>query len=119
MVIGHQRLGHRDEIPGLVPEKAGGLDHPLQLLPAGARQRPGVGVAAEQGRGHQVHARVGTLGRKDRRDQELVGVAVVQRAPGVGVEPLQPVENLGHAALGREPRGRAARRTGGSPGARA
>ena len=80
----------------------------LHVLRRGARPaRPAVGIAREErGRDH-VHALVRALGGEDGRGHQLVGVAVVQRAGGLGMRLLEDVEDLARRA--RAPRRRAAR----------
>ena len=68
-------------------EEAGGLDLRLELRGRRPRQRACVGVAAEERRRDLVDALVGALRRKDRRDEQLVGVREVELGVGVGMLP--------------------------------
>ena len=72
-------------LPGLVLVEAGGADQLLDLVGPGDGQVLGRRVPGEQRRGHHVHPGVGALRRQDGRGQQLVGVAVVELAAGVGV----------------------------------
>ena len=47
------------------------------------------GVAGKKCRGHQIHPCIGTLGRQPHGKQQLIVLAVVQRALCIGVQGLQ------------------------------
>ena len=65
-------------------------DQGLDLFQARRRQRARVWVAGEQRRGDAVDPRIGGLRREDRRDEQLVGIAVVQLRVRAGVLPVEP-----------------------------
>ena len=72
--------GHADEALRLVLVEAGRADDLLDLERVGDGQVLRRRVAGEEcGRDH-VHPLVGALGRQDRGGEQLVGVAVVERA---------------------------------------
>ena len=67
---------------------------PSTLRRARGGQRGRVGIAPEQGGRHHVHALVRALRGEDGGGRQLVGVAVVERAGGLGVRLLEDVEDL-------------------------
>lgn len=76
-----ERPGHLHDRPRLLPEKAGRVNDTLelgQLRRGELRRRP---VPVEQDGGHFVHLGIGGLGRKNRGNEELQRVAVLQRQP--------------------------------------
>lgn len=84
-----QLLGGGNDIPGLGPPEAAGLDVPAHLVHIGGGEGLQRRVAGEQRRCYQIHPGVGTLGRQPHGKQQLVVFAVVQRAGRVGVQLLQ------------------------------
>lgn len=86
---------------GLVTEEAGGLDQLLELCGRGFGHVDRSREAAEQLRRNHVHADIGALRGKDRRDQQFPWRAVVQRADGIGVGLVKSLEDRGDT-LGRE-----------------
>ena len=88
-VLLHQHPGGGHDIPRLGPEKAGGVDVRLHLGHVGAGQVFQGRVAGEEGGRDLVHPLVGTLGGQTGGEEQLVVLAVVQRAQSVGVSRLQ------------------------------
>ena len=99
-----EALREADQAPRLGAEEAGRADDLLELGGRGRRERRGVGVAREEPRRHHVDPLVGALRREDRRDGELEGVPVVERAAGLGVRRLEDVEDARGERRGRPER---------------
>jgi len=93
-VILHDLGGRGDNVFRLVAEEARGMDLPLQILLRQAYVIPRGGVFAEEFRGDFVHPLVGTLGRENGGHEKLESVLMVQRAFGVGEEPIKRREDL-------------------------
>ena len=113
-VLFDDALACRLDVLGLVAEEAGALNHFFQLLDRRighfASRRP----AAEQFRRDHVHARVGALGRKDRRDQQLERRFVFEgtsRARIIGLETANDAGRMGDC-LGVQLRGQRLFRAG-------
>ena len=94
LVAGHQGLAEADQVPGLVPEEARGMDQGFQVGEVGLGQGGGRGIALEEGRGDEVDPRVRALGREDGGDHELEGILVLQGAAGVRVGIVQAGEQV-------------------------
>ena len=92
-VIPQQHLGCQHDVPGLGPEKAGGMDVLLHLSHIGPGQVLQGWEAGIQGGGDLVHPLVGALGRQTHGEQQLIVLFIVQGANPVGVERLQGVHN--------------------------
>ncbi len=93
-VLVHDRPSHAHETLRLVAEEPRALDAVLQVLRLRLGQRGRVGEAREQLRRHHVDAHVRALGGQNRRDEELVGIPVVERALRVRVRLLEPADVL-------------------------
>ena len=89
-----ERLRHANDGFGLVPEKAGGLNLLFQHSGIDSRVVGGRAVLREQMWRDQVDPRVGALRGENRRDDELEGVAMVQRAGRVRILALQASDDL-------------------------
>ena len=83
--IRQKHLTAQHDIPGLVLVKSAGADEIFHIR--NVRRRHGLQgrVGGKQGGGHQIHPGIGTLGGKPHGDHQLVILAVVQGANGVGV----------------------------------
>ena len=92
-IIPNQHLGGQNDVLGLGPEKAGGVDVLLHLGDLGVCQRLQGGEPGIQRRGHLVHPLVGTLGGQPDGKQELIVLFIVQGADAVRVEHLQLLYN--------------------------
>jgi len=75
----------------LVRKKARGANVLLEFLWVGIREGIRLWILRKQRRGDDVHAFVGALGRENRRDEQLKGVLVPQRA---GDRRIRLVESL-------------------------
>lgn len=84
-VLGQQARAGAPNILGFRVEKARRANVGLELARRRVRDRARVGEAREEARSDPIHALVGALGREDRRDEQLEGVAVAERAVGRGV----------------------------------
>ena len=80
-----QGLRHGYQVACLALEEARGADDLLDLVEVGDRQRRCVGIAGEQGGGHQVHPGVGALRGEDRGGEQFEGRPVVEFAHGFRV----------------------------------
>ena len=83
----HLRGGH--DVPGLGPEKAGGVDVRLHLGDIGLSQGFQGGETGKQGGSHHVYPLVGTLGRQADGKQQLVGLGIVEGADPLRIEDLE------------------------------
>ena len=75
-----------EEVLRLRPEESGAADHLLDLLLSRGGQARGGRPAAEQFRGHEVHAAIGALGREDGGQKELEWRAEIERTARGGVK---------------------------------
>src|SRR5438270_5447309 len=91
-----ERLRHSDDRFSLVPKEASGLNLSFQHSGVGRRVVGGRAVLREQMRRNDVHARVGALRGKNRRDHQLHGIAMLQRARRVRILALQARYDLPH-----------------------
>ena len=77
--------GGKDDVLGLGPEEAAGVDVRLDVR----RLRPGQGlqggVVGEEGGGHLIHPLVGTLGGEPGGKEQLIVFLILQGADPVGV----------------------------------
>jgi hypothetical protein len=81
-----QLLRRGDNVTRLGAPEAAGLDVGAYLVHVGAGEVLQGGVTGEEGGGDEVHPCIGALSRQPDGEQQLVVLAVVQRAGGVGVE---------------------------------
>ena len=70
---------------GLLAKEPGRMDQRLELSGIGGGERARRRIAREERRRDHVDPLVGTLRRQDGRDEQLPGVLVTQRTPGVGI----------------------------------
>ena len=92
-VVPDQHLRGQDNILGLGPEKAGGMDVLLHLRNLRLRQGLQGGEAGVEGGGHLVHPLVGALGGQADGEKQLVVLAVLQGTDPVRVQGLQLLHN--------------------------
>ena len=83
----------------LAREKAGGADVLLHLVHVGPGQGLQGGEAGKQGGGDLVDPLVGTLGGQTHGEEQLVVLAVVQRADSLGIGLLEALYNGQHVLL--------------------
>ena len=81
-----QLLRRGDDVTRLGAPEAAGLDVGAYLVHVGAGEVLQRRVTGKEGGGDEVHPCVGALSRQTDGEQQLVVLAVVQRAGGVGVE---------------------------------
>ena len=88
-IVPQQHLGRQDDVPGLGPEKAGGVDIALHLR----HVRPGQGLQGGEpgvkGGGDLIHPLVGTLGGQTHGKQQLIILFILQGTQAVGIEGFQ------------------------------
>ena len=84
VVVRHQRLGHRDQVPRLVTEEAGGPDDPFDIAVPRGRERRRRGIGAEEFGGDQVDPAHRCIGPRGSWRQGVGRVAMIQGAVGVG-----------------------------------
>ena len=89
-----QHLRHSHNIPCLGFIQAAGMDDFPDLLGIGLRKRLKGGVAAEQGRGDQIHSGIGALRGQARCNQQLQRVGIGKRTDGVGIALFQAIDSL-------------------------
>jgi len=77
-VLRDELVRHPKERTGLLAEKAGRDNLPLEVCCRRPGKRLRVGITLEQGRRHEIDARVGGLRRKNRGHKELVRVPVLE-----------------------------------------
>jgi len=77
--------GHSNKRPRFRAEEAGGLNLRLEFVSRCARERTRIRIPLEQRRCDLIDALVGALRRQDRRNEQLVGVGVMEFGVGVGV----------------------------------
>ena len=99
VVLFHQAAAGLLDVPGLVAEESGGMNHPFQGLQGGAGKGFCRRVFAKELRRDQVDSLVGALGRKDGRDQQLQRSGVSQGALGPRIGLLQARQDAGHLPL--------------------
>ena len=96
-VVADQRLGQRDDVPGLGVEQADGLDRRAHFVLAQRDHLLGPRSKPEQTGSGEIDRRVGGLGGDDDGDQQSVRVGVVElsgrRRIGLG-EAAEEFENL-------------------------
>src|SRR6266568_4172524 len=80
----------------LVPEESRSDDHRLQFLRLNLRQRSRCRILLEQRRGHHIYPHVRTLRRKNRRNQQLPGIVMMQSTHRPRIRPIQYLQNLRH-----------------------
>ena len=90
----HPGGGH--DVPCLGTEKAGGVDVLLHLAHIGPGQGLQGGEAAEQGGGHLVDALIGALRGQPDREQQLIGLGVVQGTDPFRIEFFQLLYDGAH-----------------------
>jgi hypothetical protein len=89
-----QVAGHRLDVPGLGAEETRRSNQLRELTQIADRHAPRVGEPLKQGGRDQVDPDVGTLGRKDRRDQKLKRVLVNQSTACLRIETFQFANDL-------------------------
>ena len=87
-VVRQQHLTGKDDIPRLVLVEAAGADVVFHIRHGFQR-----GVGGKEGRGHQIHTGVGTLGGEPHGDHQLVVLRVVQGAGRVVVALLEDIND--------------------------
>ena len=95
-VLFHQLFAEANDVPRLVAEKTGGMDHLLQFARVGRGKGPRIRIAPEQSGRHQVHPLIGTLGRENGSDQKLERIGIVQSTVGLGISRGQGPEDSPH-----------------------
>ena len=100
IVFGHvaammfdERARHSHERSRLRAEEARRVNQRLQLVGRRLGERGGVRIAREQRRRDAIDAGVGGLRRQNRRDEQLIGVLVVELGVGAGMLALQLPED--------------------------
>ena len=99
-VVPQEHLRGQHDVPGLGPEKARGVDVLLHLRHVGPGQGLQCGEPGEEGGGHLIHPLVGALGGQTDGEQQLVVLAVVQRAHALRVQLFQRVYDGAHIGRG-------------------
>src|SRR5207247_3805017 len=97
-VVRYQRLRHAQQRLRFRAVEAGRMKLRLELRGRGARERARVGVAREERRRHQIHARVGRLRGQDRRDEQLERRRIVQLGVRVRMLRLERIQNPSRVA---------------------
>ena len=95
-----QHTGRGYDIPCLGTPEAAGVDVLSHLIHVRLRKGLQRGVAGKKCRGHQIHPCVGTLGRQPHGKQQLIVLAIVQRALCVGIQGLQRRDDGGDLLFG-------------------
>ena len=95
-IVPQQHLSRQDDVPGLGPEEAGGVDIVLHLR----HVRPGQGLQGGEpgvkGGGDLVHPLVGTLGGQTHGKQQLIILFILQGTQAVGIEGFQLLHDGPH-----------------------
>ena len=89
----HQHFRGANDVPGLGPPEAAGLDICTHLVRIGGGKGLQRGIAGKQRRRHQIDTRVGALRRQTHGEQQLIVLLIVQRTQRVRVHRLQRRDN--------------------------
>ena len=95
-VLGDQHLAGQHDIPGLMLVKAAGMHQRFNMLDGRGCHGLQGGVGGKQRRSDEIHPCVRTLCRKPHGDHQLIILAVVQGALGVGVLGFENVNDSGN-----------------------
>ena len=88
----NQRLCHADQALRLGAEESGALNDAFDVARLCLRKGGGRGILRKQSWSDDVHALVGALRAQNCRDNQLVCIAMIERAVRIRVRGCEPVE---------------------------
>ena len=107
-MVGYQGGGAGTKRSRFGSIKSSRVDDLLQLFLGNRGQGGGIWTAGKEGRGDLIHPLISALGRENGGDEKLKWGGEMQRAVGVGIDPLQDGEDLSGPAAQSRGRGHGA-----------
>ncbi len=92
-VVFNQRARHSHQRLRFGSKEAGRVNLRLELAGVRGRERRGVRIAPEQGRRDAIDAGISRLRGENRRDQQLIGIPVVELGVGAGMLRVELLED--------------------------
>ena len=93
MELFQQHAGGKDNVLGLGPEKAAGVDVGLHVGRLCLRQGLQGGEAGEEGGGHLIDPLIGALGGEAGGKEQLIVLLVLQGTDAIGIQVFECLDN--------------------------